>query len=155
MLTLSKIYAVKTGTAPFYNWQSAIGNQSHLIENCQLHIANCLLIYLPQPNQSFPLAYNINNNNKIMPATCAYSMNFSFGFLPLTISYSVNITCPPSKAGIGSRFINARMMDKKAVIFQNASQLQSVGKTEPIALNPPTPLYAPVSGFKISLNWSI
>src|SRR5688572_92718 len=102
-----------------------------------------LIVYcshFPQPNQSFPLAYNISNNSKTMPATCAYSMNFSLGFLPLTISYKVNMTCPPSNAGIGRRFIKASMMDKNAVIFQNASQLHSVGKTEPMALKPPTPL---------------
>src|SRR5690606_9173695 len=96
--------------------------------------------YLPQPNQSLPLAYNISKSSNIIPAVWAYSKNFSLGFRPLIISYNVNITCPPSSAGMGSKFINAKMIDRKAVIFQNDSQSQVVGNTEPMALNPPIAL---------------
>src|SRR5678809_657210 len=90
-----------------------------------------------------------------MPAICAYSKNFSLGLRRVIISYKVNITCPPSKAGIGNKFMNARTIDKNAVIVQNASHLHSYfGKMEPIALKPPRPLYPPVFGFRISVSYT-
>src|SRR6266511_5830089 len=109
--------------------------------------------YFPQPNQSLPLAYNINASNKTIPTIWAYSKNLSLGLRRVIISYKVNITCPPSRAGIGRRFINARTIERKAVMVQNASQSQPYfGKIEPIALNPPNPLYPPVFGLRIFLN---
>ena len=96
---------------------------------------------LPQPNQSFPFAKSIKASSKTMPTICAYSKNLSLGFLPVIISTSVNTTCPPSNAGIGNKFINASTIDKKPVILQNASHCpHSVGKIDPIDLNPPNPL---------------
>jgi hypothetical protein len=56
-------------------------------------------------------------------------MNLSLGFRPLIISYSVNNACPPSRAGIGNTFINARRILKIAVNDQKLSQSHSEGKT--------------------------
>ena len=61
---------------------------------------------------------------KTKPAIVAYSMNLSLGLRPVIISYNKNITCPPSKAGIGNKFINAKIKDKIAVILQNLCQSQ-------------------------------
>ena len=52
-------------------------------------------------------------------------------------------------------FKNASIKDKNAVRFQKRSQSHWAGNRLPIAPNPPTPLYAPESGLRISLNWSI
>ena len=102
--------------------------------------------------KSFPLANSIKASNKKKPTICAYSKNLSLGFRPEIISYNKNITCPPSNAGIGSKFNTPNIMDKKAVVPQNISQFQNSGKSPPMAAKPPTPLYAPVSGLKIFFN---
>src|SRR5690606_13987029 len=86
----------------------------------------------------FPLAYKSNAINIKKPTICAYSKNFSLGFLPVIISYSKNITCPPSNAGMGSIFIKAKIIDKKAVESQNPCQSQESGKSLAIVPNPPT-----------------
>ena len=74
------------------------------------------------------------------PTVCATSKNLSFGLRPETISYNKNITWPPSNAGIGSKLRTANIIDKKAVIFQNVSQLQVSGKISKMALKYQTPL---------------
>ena len=86
---------------------------------------------------SLPLAYisRVNKNN--IPAICAYSINFSFGLRREMISYNVNIICPPSKAGIGRKFINASATDRNAVISQKLSQFQLSGNRLPMAPKPP------------------
>ena len=89
---------------------------------------------------SFPLAKSSSAISKKKPTICAYSKNLSPGFLPVIISHKVNTTCPPSKAGIGNKFINPNMIDKNAVMFQNVCQLNSEGKILPIEINPPKPL---------------
>ena len=69
-------------------------------------------------------------------------MNLSLGFRLKMISYNRNMTCPPSRAGIGSTFNTASMMDKNAVRCQKACQSQLDGKIDPMAIKPPTDSYA-------------
>ena len=71
------------------------------------------------------------------PITCAYSRTLSFAFLPVIISYIKNIACPPSSAGIGKIFINARIIEIKAVLDQNPFQSHFEGNKLPIAPKPP------------------
>ena len=68
----------------------------------------------------------------------AYSINLSLGFLPLNISYKTNITCPPSSAGIGRRFIKARIIERSAVDSQNLCQSHDAGKIFPMVPKPPS-----------------
>ena len=68
-----------------------------------------------------PIGINNQSQQQKNPTIWAYSINLSLGFLPLTISYNKNITCPPSKAGIGNRFIKAKMIEIKAVLAQKPS----------------------------------
>ena len=46
--------------------------------------------------------------------------------------------CPPSRAGIGKKFIKARIMDISAVLDQKPFQSQVAGNMFPIAPNPPS-----------------
>ena len=98
------------------------------------------MFYLNNLNISFPLAKSNNAIRRIKPVTWAYSKNLSPGFLPVIISQRVNTTCPPSKAGIGNKFIKPNIIDKNAVMFQNDSALHSDGKILPIEIKPPKPL---------------
>ena len=91
---------------------------------------------------SFILATIINRRRSPMPIYSAMIRNFSPGLRPVIISYSKKRTCPPSNAGIGSMFMNARMMLKKAVMLQNIYQFHSGGNIEAIEPKPPM-LFAP------------
>ena len=72
------------------------------------------------------------------PITCAYSSTLSLAFLPVIISYIRNIACPPSRAGMGKIFINARIIEIKAVLDQNPFQSHFEGNKLPIAPKPPS-----------------
>ena len=63
------------------------------------------------------------------PTSCAFSKNFSLGLRPEIISYNKNITCPPSKAGIGSKLSTPNIIDKNAVKPQKSGQLHVLGNT--------------------------
>ena len=69
-------------------------------------------------------ANNNKNNRKNIPTIWAFSMNFSLGLRRVITSYNRNITCPPSNAGIGNRFITPRISDNIAVKLQNDGQCQ-------------------------------
>ena len=117
-----------------------IAINSHIDPFSNFHISHYYFPF-PQPNQSLPFANSIKPNNKTMPTTCAYSKNLSLGLRPLIISTNVKTTCPPSNAGMGNKFINARMIDKNPVILQKTSHSpHSVGKIDPMDLKPPNPL---------------
>ena len=45
--------------------------------------------------------------------------------------------CPPSKAGIGKKFINASIIESNAVVSQKACQFQYEGNNFPIVPKPP------------------
>ena len=85
-------------------------------------------------------------NTSIMPMICIIYMNLSSGFLPVIISYIVKTICPPSKAGIGSRFITPNIMDRSAMILRKLNQSHEAGKTCPMAMKLPTDFYASVLG---------
>ena len=51
----------------------------------------------------------INASSNIIPTTCARSNTLSLTGFPLKISRSKKTTCPPSRAGIGSKFIKANV----------------------------------------------
>ena len=72
-----------------------------------------------------------------MPTYSARIMKFSDGLRRVIISYSKNSTCPPSSAGMGSMFIKARMILRKAVMSQNMCQSHQGGKRLPLAPKPP------------------
>ena len=94
-----------------------------------------------KPNQrstSFRFATTMSNINIVKPTYSALNRNFSLGARPVTISYMRKSTWPPSSAGIGSMFMNARMMLRNAVILQNSIQSQTGGKRLPMAPNPPS-----------------
>ena len=59
-------------------------------------------------------------------------------FFPLIISPIAMRACPPSSAGIGNRFMMAKIIDNSAVIDQNDNQSQSLGNILPILITPPT-----------------
>jgi len=119
MLTLSKIYAVKT-RRPLFNRQQAMGNRQMTLSlvisyilvalkmasanfgklkilfantylKSQFLIPNSQCLYLNILNISSPNAYAIRPSNNTMPAICAYSITFSFGFRRVMISMIVNI----------------------------------------------------------------
>ena len=71
---------------------------------------------------SLPKARNISPKISIMPISCITIRNLSLGFRPVIISYKVNTICPPSRAGIGSRFMTARIMEIMARMFMNTGQ---------------------------------
>ena len=61
----------------------------------------------------------------IRPTYCAhFQAPCRSALRPVTISHRVNSACPPSSPGIGSRFITARMIDRKAVFSQKSCQSQ-------------------------------
>ena len=101
---------------------------------------------------SFILATIINKRRSPMPIYSAMIRNFSPGLRPVIISYSKKRTCPPSNAGIGSMFMNARMMLKKAVMLQNIYQFHSGGNIEAIEPKPPI-LFAPSPEIGISYHY--
>ena len=78
---------------------------------------------------SLPKARNISPNIIIIPMICVTYRKLSLGFLPVIISYIVNTICPPSKAGIGSRFITASMIDSIAMMLRKLYQSHASGKT--------------------------
>jgi hypothetical protein len=55
----------------------------------------------------------------------------------LTISYNKNITCPPSSAGIGNKFITPSIIDNNRDVPENFPA-QVLGKISNMALKPPT-----------------
>ena len=69
---------------------------------------------------------------------CTRSMNLSLGLRPVIISKRRNIKWPPSKAGMGRMFMNASMMERKAVILQKSYQFHSEGKRLPMVTKPPS-----------------
>src|SRR5690554_6229432 len=89
--------------------------------------------YLKALKISFPLAKSSKAIRMKNPTIWALSINFSLGFFRVIISYNKNITCPPSRAGIGSRFIIPSIIERNAVTFQKYSQDQTSGKTLKIA----------------------
>ena len=66
-----------------------------------------------------------------MPIIWARSRNCSEAGRPAIISYSVNITCPPSNAGMGSRFMKAKISEKNAVLRQKIYQSHPASKMLP------------------------
>ena len=70
------------------------------------------IFYVKSLKRSFPFAKSNSAINSKKPVICAYSKNLSPGFLPVIISQRVNTTWPPSREGIGSKFINPNMIDK-------------------------------------------
>ena len=56
----------------------------------------------------------------------------------MIISYNKNMTCPPSSAGMGKRFIKAKINEKKAVFRQKISQSQPASKMLPKVTKLPT-----------------
>ena len=89
---------------------------------------------------SLPNARIIRANSRIIPITCITIRNLSLGFLLVTISYKVNAICPPSRAGIGMRFITPSITDNIATILRKLSQFQLEGKIWPIDMKLPTDL---------------
>ena len=59
-----------------------------------------------------PFAYNTSINSIIIPITCRGINTFMGNFLPVNISPIAISACPPSSAGIGKRFITAKIIDK-------------------------------------------
>src|SRR5574344_351280 len=87
---------------------------------------------------SLPLAKISKANTRINPTVSAISMNLSLGFLRVMISYRRNNMNPPSRAGMGSMFMMAKAMERKAVSDQKLAQSNLSGKILPIEMNPPT-----------------
>src|SRR5687768_13412074 len=84
-------------------------------------------------------------------------MNLSPGFLPVTTSQRRNNTCPPSKAGMGKRFMIAKMKESTPVMRQKDSQSQDVENNLVIEINPPRLSFAftcPWNNFPMPLNQS-
>jgi hypothetical protein len=72
-----------------------------------------------------------------MPTICATSMTRWFGGRLGDHLVEQEHHVPPSKAGMGRMFMKARMMLRKAVMFQNACQSHVPGNMLPIAPKPP------------------
>ena len=60
-------------------------------------------------------------SSRTIPTICAYSRNFSLGLRRVIISYRVKSTCPPSNAGMGSRFMKASISESQAWLSKPAS----------------------------------
>ncbi len=71
---------------------------------------------------SLPLAYSRSKIKKKKPHVLATSRKRSDGFRRVIISTSKNNVWPPSSPGIGMMFMNASIIDKKAVICQKEYQ---------------------------------
>ena len=83
---------------------------------------------------------------------CVTSRNLSLGFLRVIISYSVSTMWPPSRAGIGMRFITPNMMERSARMLRKRNQSHVAGKICPMEMKLPTDLYASVLGVNTSLR---
>ena len=97
-------------------------------------------IYPNQRKTSFRLATIMSNIRMPKPIYSALIRKFSLGLRPVIISYNKNSTCPPSNAGMGSMFMKARIMLRKAVMRQNIIQSHVGGNRLPIAPKPPNDL---------------
>src|SRR5690606_734788 len=73
---------------------------------------------------SFPKTNTIKDAKMINPTNWAFSINLSLKGLPLIISMIRNNACPPSNAGIGSKFIKANAIESSPVMLQNLTQSQ-------------------------------
>ena len=101
---------------------------------------------------SLPKARTMRANRRIIPIICAIVRNLSLGFFPVIISYRVNTMCPPSRAGIGRRFITPSMIESRARMLMNLYQSHVAGKICPMAMKLPTDLYASVLGVNTSFK---
>ena len=97
-------------------------------------------------NISLNVMYNINAINNIKNMVCIVFSTLGFTLLPFIFSIIRNNICPPSNAGIGSRFI------KPTFILISASNdntdTKPVFAAEPTILNIPT---GPASSFILNL----
>ena len=84
--------------------------------------------YLNNLTISLPKARNINAKMRTIPTICATYRNFSLGFLRVMISYNVKRICPPSRAGIGMRFITPNITESRARMFMKLYQFHVDGK---------------------------
>ena len=99
-----------------------------------------MICYLISLAISLPKARNMSPKIRSMPMICIIYRNLSLGFLPVIISYNVNTIWPPSRAGIGSRFITPSMIESKARMLRKLYQSHAEGNICPIAMKLPTDL---------------
>jgi hypothetical protein len=85
---------------------------------------------------SLPKISTIKVNKMSIPAYCAFSKNDSLKGFPMIISKIRNKTCPPSKAGIGRIFINAKPKEMSAVNIQKRFQTTSDPKNLAMPIGP-------------------
>ena len=76
---------------------------------------------------SLPNARNISPKMSIIPMICVTYRKLSLGLRPVNISYRVNSMCPPSRAGIGMRFITPNMIDSRAMMLRKLYQSHEDG----------------------------
>ena len=88
----------------------------------------------------------------IMPMIWVTYRKLSLGLRPVNISYRVNKMCPPSRAGIGMRFITPSMIDSRAMMLRKLYQSHIGGKICPMEMKLPSDLYASVLGVATSLR---
>ena len=81
---------------------------------------------------SFPKVKAIKVSKIIIPKVCTLSAAFMLNVFPVIISTMVNNACPPSKPGIGNKFMKAKPIENKAVKFQINSQFHVSGRRRAI-----------------------
>ena len=96
--------------------------------------------YLISRPMSFPKASIMRPKSRMNPTIWAPMRNLSPGFLLVSISYRVKTIWPPSRAGIGSRFMTPSIIEKRAVMLSRAYQSQYDGNIWPMAMKLPTDL---------------
>ena len=68
------------------------------------------------------MAKNIKDNNKIIPAICTTLTYFASIALPRIASTNKTTKCPPSKAGIGNKFITPKFKLNNAANCNNGNK---------------------------------